>query len=72
MNTGASQGEACFTRVRRLLRLTLLAPEVVERLVDTPGAALEQVMRRRWPLAWPEHVRGLSPASRDAEGRLSG
>ncbi len=38
------------TQVRRLLRLTLLAPEVVERLVGSPGAALEQVMRRTWPL----------------------
>ena len=33
-------------QVRRLLGLTLLAPEVVERLVGTPGAALERVMRR--------------------------
>ena len=57
------------TQVRRLLRLTLLAPEVVERLVNTPGAALEQVMRRTWSLAWSDQVRGLSQEDRDAEGR---
>ena len=37
------------TQVRRLLRLTLLAPEVVERLAGSPVAVLEQVMRRIWP-----------------------
>lgn len=58
------------TQVRRLLRLALLAPEVVERLVATPGAALEQVMRRRWPLAWADQVRGLSQESRDVAGCL--
>jgi hypothetical protein len=46
------------TQVRRLLRLTLLAPEVVERLVGTPGAVLEQVMRRSWPLVWADQMRG--------------
>jgi hypothetical protein len=56
------------TQVRRLLRLTLLAPEVVERLVGTPGAALEQVMRRTWPLAWDDQVRGLSQEGPDAKG----
>jgi hypothetical protein len=56
------------TQVRRLLRLTLLAPKVVERLVSAPEAALEQVMRRRWPLAWPEQVRGLWRDGRDADG----
>ena len=60
------------TQVRRLLRLTLLAPEVVERLVGSSEAALEQVMRRRWPLAWPDQVQGLSHVGRDAEGCLSG
>ena len=34
------------TQVRRLMRLTLLAPEVVARLIDSPDAVLEKVMRR--------------------------
>ena len=40
------------TQVRRVMRLTLLAPEVVERLVRSPDAVLEKVMRRPWPNAW--------------------
>jgi hypothetical protein len=55
-------------QVRRLLGLTLLAPEVVERLLGTPGAALERVMRRAWPRLWADKVRGLSQEGRDAKG----
>ncbi|MGA3846840.1 hypothetical protein ACI2UC_25425 [Ralstonia nicotianae] len=44
------------THVRRTLRLTLLAPEVIERLIGTPEAALEPVMRRTWSTLW--HVQG--------------
>lgn len=51
-----------LTQVRRLLRLTLLAPEIVERLVGTPGAALEQVMRRSWPDAWTEQTQVFAVA----------
>ncbi len=40
------------TQVRRVMRLTLLAPEVVERLVGSPDAVLEKVMRRPWPNGW--------------------
>ena len=40
------------TQVRRVMRLTLLAPEVVERLVSSPDAVLEKVMRRPWPSSW--------------------
>ncbi|MFN3544680.1 MAG: hypothetical protein ACK4UX_07485 [Thiobacillus sp.] len=43
-----------MTQVRRVLRLTLLAPEVVERLMGAPDILLEQVMRRTWPLSWSE------------------
>jgi len=42
------------TQVRRVMRLTLLAPEVIERLVGAPDIVLEQVMRRPWPLGWSE------------------
>jgi hypothetical protein len=47
------------TQVRRVLRLTLLAPEVVERLVGSPDAVLEKVMRRPWPSNWIEQSRVL-------------
>jgi hypothetical protein len=40
------------TQVRRVMRLTLLAPEVIERWVGAPDIVLEQVMRRQWPADW--------------------
>lgn len=40
------------TQVRRVMRLTLLAPSVVERLVTDQTVALEQVIRRPWPGDW--------------------
>ena len=40
------------TQVRRVMRLVLLAPEIVERLVGSSDAVLEKVMRRRWPSRW--------------------
>ncbi len=49
------------TQVRRVLRLTLLAPEVVERLAGSPNAVLERVMRRPWPNGWSDQVRILPP-----------
>ena len=45
------------TQVRRVMRLTLLAPEVIERLVGAHDIVLEQVMRRPWPDIWIEHSR---------------
>lgn len=52
-----------MTQVRRVMRLTLLAPEVIERLVGAPDILLEQVMRRPWPNGWSDQMRGLaSPA----------
>lgn len=51
------------TQVRRIMRLTLLAPEVIERLVSAPDIMLEQVMRRSWPKGWSAQIRVLaSPA----------
>lgn len=47
------------TQVRRVLRLTLLAPEVIERLVGTPDFVLEKVMRRPWPNGWSDQMRVL-------------
>ena len=45
------------TQVRRVMRLTLLAPQVIERLVGAPDIVLEQVMRRPWPDIWTEQSR---------------
>jgi hypothetical protein len=47
------------TQVRRVMRLTLLAPEVIERLVGAPDMVLEQVMRRPWPLSWSDQRKML-------------
>ena len=49
------------TQVRRVMRLTLLAPEVIERMVGAPDIVLEQVMRRSWPNGWGEQMRVLAP-----------
>lgn len=49
------------SHVRRVLRLTLLAPEFVEHLLDAPAAALEPLIRRRWPDNWSKHGRALCP-----------
>lgn len=45
-----------ITQVRRLLRLTLLAPKVIEWLTSTPGIKLEQIIRRPWSTIWVDQV----------------
>jgi len=56
-----AQAEAMdVTQVRRLLRLTLLAPEVLGILTNSPGVVLETVMRRPWPSCWASQKRGFS------------
>ena len=46
------------TQVRRLLRLTLLAPQMIEQLLRSPNRALEQVLRRPWHSGWDAQMRG--------------
>ena len=53
------------TQVRRVMRLTLLAPEVIERLVGAPDILLEQLMRRPWPDGWSEQTQVIALAARD-------
>ncbi|KZK74498.1 MAG: hypothetical protein A3K90_08895 [Pelodictyon luteolum] len=48
------------THVRRLMRLTILAPQVVERLADSPDAMLKKVIRRPWPNSWSDQLRVLA------------
>lgn len=48
------------TQVRRVMRLTLLAPEVMEWLLGSPDAVLEKVMRRPWPSSWAAQAQVLS------------
>ncbi|MDP2025714.1 helix-turn-helix domain-containing protein [Sulfuriferula sp.] len=55
--------EINVTQVRRLMRLTLLAPAVVEQLVGTSETALEQLMRCPWPTAWKDQIRLLAPTA---------
>lgn len=40
------------TYVRRLLRLTLLAPSIIQRLLGNTNAALDEVLRPSWPSDW--------------------
>nr|CUV45378.1 Putative bacteriophage-related protein (modular protein) [Ralstonia solanacearum] len=53
-----------LTQVRRMLQLTLLAPEVVEQLIVSPKAKLEPVIRRAWSTDW--HSQGKAIASSHA------
>ena len=48
------------TQVRRILRLTLLAPKFIERLMGAPVMMLEQVMRRPWPSGWGEQLQVMT------------
>lgn len=59
----AEAEEINVTQVRRLMRLTLLAPAVVEQLVDTSETPLEQLMRCPWPTAWKDQIRVLTPTA---------
>lgn len=44
------------TQIRRLLRLNLLAPAVLESLVQSSSARLDEVIRTRWPAGWVQQV----------------
>jgi len=41
------------------MRLTLLTPEVVEKLVDQPDITVEKVLGHPWPYGWSEQMRLL-------------
>ncbi|MGC8210104.1 hypothetical protein [Ralstonia solanacearum] len=47
------------SRVYRLLRLTLLAPEIIEQLISASGTALEPMMRRSWPIGWSAQAKAI-------------
>ena len=51
------------TYVRRLLRLTLLTPSIVQRLLGNSGAALDEVLRPSWPSDWPAQERKFRQGS---------
>ena len=42
------------TQVRRLLRLTLLAPDIVERLTRDRQALLDPIIRQAFPIKWDD------------------
>ncbi|HXG29092.1 MAG TPA: hypothetical protein VNJ47_09640 [Nevskiales bacterium] len=55
-----AQAEGLDTsQVHRLMRLTLLAPALVERLAATPDLPVERLLGRPWPYGWPDQVRVL-------------
>ena len=45
------------TQVRRVMRLTLLAPDVIERLVKSSNVLREKVVRLSWPSSWIEQIK---------------
>ncbi|WP_390622842.1 hypothetical protein ACEQUB_03368 [Ralstonia syzygii] len=47
------------SRVYRLLRLTLLAPEIIEQLISASRTALELMMRRSWPIGWSAQAEAI-------------
>jgi len=51
-----------ITQVRRLMRLTLLAPGVLDSLVGTPDMTLEKIVRASWPVAWSDQDKVLALA----------
>ena len=48
------------SQVHRLMRLTLLAPELVERLAATAELPVERLLGRPWPYGWAEQIRVLT------------
>jgi hypothetical protein len=56
----ADAEEINVTQVRRLMRLTLLAPAVVEKLLGTTETALERLMRCPLPNTWNEQMRSFA------------
>ncbi|WP_343548971.1 hypothetical protein [Ralstonia sp.] len=57
------------TQVRRILRLALLAPAVIERLLASPTIALEPVIRRAWPVEWRSAVACCEELCRPERGQ---
>lgn len=49
------------TYVRRLLRLTLLAPSIIEQLVGSSGTTIDPLFRRPCPNCWSAQVQGFAP-----------
>jgi hypothetical protein len=56
----ADAEEINVTQVRRLMRLTLLAPAVVEQLAGTTETSLDRLMRCPLPNTWNEQMRSFS------------
>jgi len=48
------------SQVHRLMRLTLLAPELVERLAAAPELPVERLLGHPWPYGWVEQIRVLA------------
>lgn len=44
------------TQIRRLMRLSLLAPEIIEWFLASPNVLLEHIMRRPWPSDWNKQI----------------
>lgn len=67
----AQAEEIDITQVRRLLRLTLLAPHVLESLMQSSNARLDEVIRTRWPAVWAQQVEAATRVSVIGQKRLA-
>ena len=63
-------------QVNRVLRLTLLAPSIIEWLIRSNDLVLEDIMNRPWPSCWATQLRSVLPTDKnpcapwDQQGRL--
>lgn len=48
------------TQVRRLLRLNLLAPAVLDSLMQSGNVRLDEVIRTRWSVDWAQQVKAAA------------
>ena len=59
------------THIRRLMRLTLLAPPLLEHVTKSSDIVLERVMRRTWPNGWGDQMQVLASAKQSRSRNFS-
>ncbi|CAM5220276.1 hypothetical protein CDEF62S_00611 [Castellaniella defragrans] len=59
----AQAEEIDVTQVRRLLRLNLLSPQVLESLMQSSNARLDEVIRTRWSADWAQQAKAAAQST---------
>lgn len=55
-----------LAQVNRVLRLTLLAPSIIEWLIGSnDSVGMEDIMNRPWPSCWATQIRSVFPSDKD-------